>query len=139
MNDAGRLRAIADALPSGLIKDGIFLANIANQLEKRETKSLEERDDSGPAFPSASASQPGMSLLDYFAAHAPPATQESVREFNVNDLSLLEGIALWNYEYAAKMLARRKAIALEEEEVVELEYVRPESIDMGYLGDTKDD
>ncbi|MEK0326754.1 MAG: hypothetical protein QQN63_13730 [Nitrosopumilus sp.] len=80
---------------------------------------MSKRDDGGPAFPITgqmsddgrgilSESEPGMSLLDYFAAHAP------MEELEGDDLSLLGYTVSWNYEYATRMLARRKAIALEE-------------------------
>ncbi len=47
----------------------------------------------------------GMTLLDYFAAHAPPVI---VHKVNFSDIpGVLAEIVAWNYAYAHAMLAER--------------------------------
>lgn len=64
-------------------------------------------NDGGSAFPIVapdSAGECGMSLLDWFAAHAP----EPPRAWWDDGHPYCSGYAMWNYQYARAMLAERE-------------------------------
>jgi hypothetical protein len=60
------------------------------------------RDDSKPAFPYTGCGDEGMTMRDYFAAHAPDAPQAwHGAERNISDL------IQWRWYYADAMLQER--------------------------------
>lgn len=67
--------------------------------------------DGGPAFPvmtDAGCATSGMSLRDYFAAHAPPVPEQWLKD-SLNDGQLLvEAEADWRFEHADAMLKARE-------------------------------
>jgi hypothetical protein len=66
------------------------------------------RDDSGPAFPFAALS--GMTLRDYFAAHAPQPPDWWMKCYaaDAQDLATVASVlAQWRHEYADAMLKER--------------------------------
>jgi hypothetical protein len=78
-------------------------------------------NDGGPAFPGEQGHtpdglwnqtwEPGLSTRDYFAAHAPPMTnqwwEDTKAEYGGRSGSYAEALAAWNYFYADRMLAAR--------------------------------
>lgn len=63
-----------------------------------------------PAFPVESAADHqycGMTLRDYFAAHAPDAPDDF--GWNNGEATQCERLARWSYHYADAMLAARNA------------------------------
>ena len=84
------------------------------------------RDDGGPAFPERrwknmgvtaedwqAMNLPGMTLREYFAAHAPPMPDslwggEPELHDDAARAGYLAVVAMWNYEYADAMLAHRE-------------------------------
>ena len=75
---------------------------------------MTEINDGGPAFPlsTAKVDRQGMSLRDYFAAHAPTPPLEFWQGVAVTagkDLPMLaDGLARWSWEYADAMLRGEK-------------------------------
>lgn len=68
-----------------------------------------EHQDGGPAFPRVGEwEEPGMSLRDYFAAHAPPMTDEWWEDSAEEESHWVEAQAAWNYAYADAMLKARE-------------------------------
>jgi hypothetical protein len=65
-------------------------------------------DDGGTAFPSHGSMgevvQEGMTLRDYFAAHAPPVPDWYIKMRN----SDMEDLIKWRWYYADAMLAERE-------------------------------
>lgn len=53
----------------------------------------------------------GMSLRDYFAAHAPEPPDYVLTTININDhAQLAQAFAAWRWQYADAMLAEREKI-----------------------------
>jgi len=71
---------------------------------------MAEIKDGGPAFPSHGSMgevvQEGMSLLDYFAAHAPDVPEDF--DWEATEIHTYERRARWAYVYADAMLKARE-------------------------------
>lgn len=93
------------------------------QANMREGEQLRDHDNDVPAFPQSGdvftgpgegnigpqsqwgmGSKPGMSLRDYFAAHAPPMPNARKPQSPTS----ADDIARWAYQYADAMLRRRE-------------------------------
>ncbi len=61
------------------------------------------------AFPNLGGGEiyDGMDLRDYFASHAPPPSEQWMSDALVHGYHVVEGIASWNYCYAAAMMEER--------------------------------
>lgn len=74
---------------------------------------MSQRNDGGPAFPipgegSSHGKEPGMTLLHYFAAHAPAAPQIFIEHGQSHGFDLAQCHAEWAREYAYTLLDAMK-------------------------------
>ena len=70
----------------------------------------EKFDDGGPAFPNVGdgSDYDGMSLWDYYAAHAPEMTEQWWADSSDSKETWAKADAAWRFNHANAMIAERK-------------------------------
>lgn len=84
----------------------VLLVMLAGCAKAPEPSRVRKRYDGGQAYPmhygTSYTPHAGMTIRDYFAAHAPPRTRRAGEDDNEAELE-----AKWRWEYADEMLRQR--------------------------------